>query len=67
MVDPLSTWHTLDPYDRSTYPAVNAPIEVKHADGRVEKGKCREFFPSFDLLSGSTMTSWRYIKDEGIS
>lgn len=67
MEDPAVTWHTFDVYDRSTYPTVNAPVEVKHADGKLEKGNCREFFPQFELLSDATITSWRYIKDGAIS
>jgi hypothetical protein len=41
----LSDWHSFDPNYRSTYPKVNAPIQVKYANGSLAEGDCRKFFP----------------------
>jgi hypothetical protein len=45
----LSDWHSFDPNNRSTYPKVNSPIQVKYANGSPAEGACRKFFPLLQL------------------
>jgi hypothetical protein len=58
----LSEWHTFNPRDRKTYPKVNAPVQIRFADGKFEEGQSRMFFPQTDLLPCSSITAWRYVK-----
>jgi hypothetical protein len=58
-----SNWHVFDPTDRKTYPKVDdAPVQVRFADGKLEEGDCRLFFPRTELLPCSSIIGWRYIK-----
>jgi len=59
----LSEWHGVDVNDRSTYPKVNAPVQVKYADGSLDFGYALDFFPSFKAAPESPITGWRYIKE----
>jgi hypothetical protein len=58
----LSDWRVFDPTDRKTYPAMDAPVQVKFDDGKFEEGASRMFFPQTKLLPGSSINAWRYIK-----
>jgi hypothetical protein len=58
----LSGWHTFNPSDRKTYPKVSAPVQIRFADGKVEEGETRMFFPQENLLPCSSIQAWRYIK-----
>ena len=58
----LSDWHRFEPTDRSTYPKVDAPVQVRFDNGQMEEGSVRMFFPLTKLLPGSSITGWRYIK-----
>ena len=58
----LSEWHVFDPTDRSTYPKVQAPVQVRYNDGRTAEGICGDFFPLVTVLIGPPITEWRYIK-----
>jgi hypothetical protein len=54
----LSDWHEFDPNNRKTYPKVEAPVQVRFDDGRLEEGDSRRFFP----VKKSSIEAWRYIK-----
>ena len=43
----LSEWNAFNPYDRETYPKVNAPVQVTYEGGRVGEGFSLDFFPAF--------------------
>jgi hypothetical protein len=58
----LSDWHAFNPSDRKTYPKVNAPVQVRFNDGKFEEGETLMFFPLVNLLPGSSIHAWRYIK-----
>jgi hypothetical protein len=58
----LSDWHAFDSMDRSTYPEVDAPVEVRFDDGGLKEGDSRMFFPRTKLLATSSIVGWRYIK-----
>jgi hypothetical protein len=60
----LSDWHVFDPSDRKTYPAVDAPVQVRFDDGKLEEGDSRMFFPLTKLLPCSSIVAWRYIKGD---
>jgi hypothetical protein len=59
----LSDWHSFDPNNRSTYPKVKSPIQVKYANGSLIQGDYRKFFPREVLLPDSMIVGWRDIKD----
>jgi hypothetical protein len=59
----LSDWHVFDPSDKSTYPKVYAPVQVRLEDGKLEEGVSQMFFPQTKLLpNSSSISAWRYIK-----
>ena len=58
----LSDWHVFDSSDRKTYPAVDAPVQVRFDDGNFEEGASRMFFPQTKMLPCSSINAWRYIK-----
>jgi hypothetical protein len=59
----LSDWHDFDPENRSTYPTVNAPVQVRYEHGNMTEGKS---FKSFLQPPVLPITGWRYIKDKAI-
>ncbi len=61
-MDHVSDWHRFEPSDRKTYPNMDAPVQVKFDDGKVEEGGSRMFFPLNNLLPCSSINAWRYIK-----
>ena len=44
-MDHLSDWHGFDARDTSTYPKVNAPVQIRYADGGLAVGYTLDFFP----------------------
>jgi hypothetical protein len=62
MMAHLGDWHVFNPTDRSTYPKVAAPVQVRFDDGKFEDGESRMFFPQVNLLPGSSINAWRYVK-----
>jgi hypothetical protein len=58
----LGDWHLFNPSDRKTYPKVDVPVQVRFDDGQMEEGDSRTFFPETNLLPGSSINAWRYIK-----
>ena len=56
-----SNWHSFNGYDRTTYPKVNLPMQVKYADGSLAVGYTLDFFPSLTVPK-SPIIGWRYIK-----
>jgi hypothetical protein len=59
----LSDWHAFDPDNRTTYPKVDAPVQVRYANGlHIEAMMALAFFSKVDAFS--TITGWRYIKNE---
>lgn len=60
MVQYLSDWHDFRPLDSKTYPKVNAPVQVRYADGKSKEGTAVSFFGTVD--PNSEITAWRYIK-----
>jgi hypothetical protein len=61
-MDHLSDWHGFDAHDSSTYPKVNAPVQIKYADGGLASGHTFDFFPSLKTVFESPIIGWRYIK-----
>jgi len=57
----LSNWHSFNGHDRTTYPKVNSPIQVKYADGSLVVGYTLDFSPSL-VVPKSPIIGWRYIK-----
>jgi hypothetical protein len=57
----LSDWHEFNPGDRRTYPKVEAPVQVRFDDGRLDEGDSQTFFPRRGLLPTSSIIGWRYI------
>jgi hypothetical protein len=62
----LSAWHEFDPKDRSTYPKVDSPVQVRFADGALADGTCHAFFSRNKMLAESRITRWRYVKDKAV-
>jgi hypothetical protein len=58
----ISEWHVFDPSDRSTYPKVSALVQVRFADGGLQEGGSRTFFPVTKVLPNSSITAWRHIQ-----
>ncbi len=63
MVDHLSEWHNFDPNDQSTYPKVDAPVQVRYSSGALETGQYHEFFQYSNTTPELLIAAWRYIKD----
>lgn len=64
LVEHLSNWHAFHSRDVRTYPKVDAVLQVKFENGRIEEGIASEFFPRTGLLPASSIVAWRYIKSE---
>ena len=58
----LSDWNVFNPRDRKTYPKVDAPVQVRFENGKIEEGDSRIFFPRAELIPDSSIIAWRYIK-----
>jgi hypothetical protein len=50
MADPLSNWHDFRPLDFRTYSKVNAPVQVRYADGDCQDGMIARIFIEADSL-----------------
>jgi hypothetical protein len=61
LVKDLRHWHILDPLDRTTYPTVDGPMQVKYRNGTMRLGYRHDFFPSTGLVANSLILNWRYI------
>jgi hypothetical protein len=48
--------------DRSTFPKVSAPVQIRYKNGSLFDGNREDFFPRTGLLVGSLICAWRYIK-----
>jgi hypothetical protein len=57
----LSNWHSFNGHDRTIYPKVNSPMQVKYADGILTVGDTLDFFPSL-MVPKSPIIGWGYIK-----
>jgi hypothetical protein len=66
-VEHVSDWHVFNPGDRETYPNVEAPLQVRFENGRIEDGMTSEFFPRIGLLPVSSMVAWRNIDETVVS
>jgi hypothetical protein len=62
----LSDWHDFNPANRSTYPKVDAPVQVRNGDGIVTEGKTFKSLLPRSVSDGSLITNWRYVKDKAI-
>jgi hypothetical protein len=60
----ISGFHNFNPMDSHTYPKVNAPVQVRFANGRLVEGLSPTFFAKVD--AHSAITGWRYIKDTAV-
>ena len=60
MVRHLSDWHDFRPLDSKSYPKVNAPVQVRDADGKYREGMAASIFTVVDPKS--EIAAWRYIK-----
>jgi hypothetical protein len=58
----LSNWHDFNPTDRSTYPKMVAPVQVKLAGGQQIESTSFKHILSSDVQ----ITGWRYIRQKGI-
>jgi hypothetical protein len=65
-MDHIGDWHDFKPADRSTYPRVDAPVQVRFDNGRIDEGEHSRFFPELGHSRNSSITGWRYIKDKHI-
>jgi hypothetical protein len=63
----FSKWHSFDLADRSTYPKVNAPIEVRDAMGAMYEGDFLKLVSEARQLLKPKITGWRYVRDKSIN
>jgi hypothetical protein len=50
-VQHLSDWHDFVALDRTTYPTVDGPVQVRYSTGTVRSGFREDFFPRRRLLT----------------
>jgi hypothetical protein len=62
----LSDWHDFTPSNRSTYPTVEAPVQVRYRDGIMSEGVSFKSLLQPSLLIANPINGWRYIKDKAI-
>jgi len=60
----IGAWHRFDSADRSTYPKVNSPIQVRDAIGGTSEGDFLKLVSDSRLLLKPKIIGWRYIKDK---
>jgi hypothetical protein len=58
----LSDWHNFDPKVAKTYPKVDAPLQLRFADGSEMDGNLAELARRKKNPGDSQITGWRYIK-----
>jgi hypothetical protein len=63
----ISEWHNFNPADRSTYPKVNSPIQVKDAAGGRLEGDFLKLVSDARQRLKPKIVGWRYIKDKAIN
>jgi hypothetical protein len=66
-MDPIGEWHYFNPADRSTYPKVYSPVEVRDASGSTAEGDFLKLVSETRQRLKPTITNWRYVKDKGIN
>jgi hypothetical protein len=59
----IGEWHHFDPADRSTYPKVNSPIQVRDAIGARFEGDFLKLVSNARQLLKPKIIGWRYIKE----
>ena len=59
----ISEWHSFDPKSAQTYPKIDAPLQVRYANGAEQKGNFKELFSPRKTSLDTKITGWRYIKD----
>jgi hypothetical protein len=60
-------WHDFNPADRSTYPKVNFPIQVRDALGERFEGDFFKLISDARQMLKPKITGWRYIKGKASS
>jgi hypothetical protein len=63
----IGEWHDFNPADRSTYPKVNSPIQVRDATGGRSEGDFLKLVSNARQLLKPKIVGWRYIKDKAIN
>jgi hypothetical protein len=63
----IGEWHDFNPVDRSTYPKVNSPIQVRDAIGVRSEGDFFKLISDARQMLKPKITGWRYVKDKAIS
>jgi hypothetical protein len=63
----IGAWHYFNPADRSTYPKVNSPIEVRDAIGARSEGDFLKLVSDVRRLLKPQITGWRYVRDKAIN
>jgi hypothetical protein len=66
-MDPIGEWHYFNPADRSTYPKVYFPVEVRDASGSTAEGDFLKLVSETRQRLKPTITNWRYVRDKGIN
>jgi hypothetical protein len=61
-----SEWHRFNPKSAHTYPKIDAPLQVRYANGAERKGSFKELFSPRKTSLDTQIAGWRYIKDPGI-
>jgi hypothetical protein len=61
LVTHLSDWPDFDPFDRTTYPTVDGPVQVKYSTGIVRSGYRHDSFPTAGLITKSLVIDGRYM------
>jgi hypothetical protein len=56
-------WHSFDPKDASTYPKVDAPLQVRLNNGSQVEGEFKQLFQPSQAVR---IIGWRYIKEKAI-
>jgi hypothetical protein len=58
----ISEWHSFDPKSAQTYPKIDAPLQVRYANGAERKGSFKELFSPRKTSLDTKITGWRYLK-----
>jgi hypothetical protein len=66
-MDHIGKWHNFNPADRRTYPKVDAPVQVKYADGIFTEGTAFAPFLQESVFYEVFITNWRYVRDKASS
>ena len=63
----IGAWHYFNPADRSTYPKVYSPVEVRDANGSTAEGDFLKLVSETRQRLRPMITNWRYVRDKGIN